>query len=102
MARPRQQLHDLLTALVAPHRVYHQEPGSDKLEYPCVMYKRDEADTQYADNIPLRTAVGYQVTVIDQNPDSLIRDKVALLPMCRFTRHFRTDNLNHDVYTLFF
>jgi len=42
------------------------------------------------------------VTVIDRNPDSDLPGKVAELPMCTFNRFFTADNLNHDVYTIFF
>jgi hypothetical protein len=42
------------------------------------------------------------VTVIDRNPDSDLRLKVAYLPTSRFSRFFVADNLNHDVFTLFF
>ncbi|WP_288878329.1 hypothetical protein [Bacteroides acidifaciens] len=44
----------------------------------------------------------YSVTVIDKDPDSPIVGKVALLPTSKFNRHYEKDNLNHDVYTIFF
>lgn len=44
----------------------------------------------------------YQVTVVDKNPDSVIHEKVLKLPLCKFDRHYNKDNLNHDVYTLYF
>jgi len=42
------------------------------------------------------------VTVIDQDPDSEIPDKVAEMPMSLFNRFYTADNLNHDVYNVFF
>jgi hypothetical protein len=44
----------------------------------------------------------YQVTIIDRDPDSGIPEVVAGLPTSTFSRHFTVDNLNHDVYTLYF
>jgi len=44
----------------------------------------------------------YKVTVIDPDPDSLIPDKVASLPSAVFNRFFAANNLNHDVYNLYF
>ena len=44
----------------------------------------------------------YLVTVIDKNPDSSFIDIVAKLPTCRFVRHYKSDNLNHYVFTLYF
>jgi hypothetical protein len=40
--------------------------------------------------------------IIDQDPDSAIPPKVAALPMCLFNRFYTADNLNHDVYNLYF
>jgi hypothetical protein len=42
------------------------------------------------------------VTVIDQDPDSEIPDKVAQLPMTTFDRWFAANNLNHDVFDVYF
>lgn len=72
------------------------------MQYPCIVYSRDRAQTRFASNNPYKYTKGYQVTVIDRNPDSEIPDKVALLPMCEHNRFFTADNLNHDVFTLFF
>jgi hypothetical protein len=71
---PRLQLHELLQ-LITPH-VYFQPPENVKLEYPCIIYKRDFADTKFADNEPYAFKKRYMVTVIDRDPDSDIPDKV--------------------------
>ena len=44
----------------------------------------------------------YQVTAIYRNPDSEIPSKIALLPMCSHERHYTKENLNHDVFNLYF
>ena len=72
------------------------------MSYPCIIYARDNADVSYADNRPYRQTTRYTVTVIDRNPDSTLHDKVAKLPMASYSRFFTADNLNHDVYTLYF
>jgi hypothetical protein len=72
------------------------------MEYPCIRYERDSADTQYADNTPHRGDTRYMITVIDRDPDSEIPGKVAALPLCAFNRFFTADNLNHDVFNVFF
>jgi hypothetical protein len=83
-------------------KVYFQPPANIVLTYPCIVYKRDFAQTQFAENRPYTRAVRYQVTVMDKNPDSDIPAKVAALPMCLFDRFYTADNLNHDVFNLFF
>lgn len=56
----------------------------------------------YANGEPYMHVIGYKVTIIDANPDSLIPGKIALLPMCSFDRHYKSNNLNHDVYNLYY
>lgn len=99
MAR-RLELQTLLEG-IAPH-VYFQPPPNDKMSYPCIRYNQDNAETDFADNKGYRHTKRYEVTVIDENPDTEISDKVAELPMCKFNRSFAADNLNHYVYTLYF
>lgn len=72
------------------------------MEYPAITYSRSRAETGFADNVPYRMAQSYTVTVIDLNPDSDLRDKIAALPYCSYDRWYAADGLNHDVYTLFF
>ena len=98
----RLELQALLVELLGSNNVYFQPPPSVDMKYPCIVYQRDYAATVFADNGPYHSKKRYQITVIDQNPDSDIPDKVAALPLCVFTRFFATDNLNHDIYYLFF
>jgi hypothetical protein len=72
------------------------------MQYPCIVYLRDDANTKFAGNAPYTYRVRYQVTVIDTNPDSQIPNRVAGLPMCVYDRFYIADNLNHDVFTLYF
>lgn len=96
----RQDLHTLL--LEKAPNVYFQPPPTVNLEYPCIIYKRDFQNTEFADNSPYKWKKRYQVTVIDRDPDSHIPDQIAALPSCVFDRFYTADNLNHDVYNLFF
>lgn len=98
----RLDLHNILIGILGSNNVYFQPPPSIDMQYPCIVYKRDFADTDFADNKPYKHVKRYQVTVIDANPDSDIPQKVAALPTCIFERFFTADNLNHDVYKLFF
>lgn len=99
---PRVDLQVLLEAALGTAYVYFQPPTNVVMTYPCLVYKRDAADTKFADNKPYGHRKRYQVTLIDKNPDSGVYDKLAALPMCRFDRHYTADNLNHDVFTIFF
>jgi hypothetical protein len=97
---PRLQLHDILLSFVS--NVYFQPPPNVILKYPCIVYHRDFAVTEFADNNPYRHELRYLVTVIDRDPDSDIPGKVAALPKSLYNRFFTSDDLNHDVYRVFF
>jgi hypothetical protein len=96
----RLDLQTLLETL-APN-VYFQPPDNMQIQYPCIVYQRYRALSEFADNNVYNRVVSYQVTVIDPDPDSLIPAKVGALPLCTTNRNFVAGNLNHDVYTLYF
>ena len=93
-------LHQILETFT--ENVYFQPPNNIQLEYPCIIYKRDLVDTKFANDKPYNHTKRYMVTVIDRDPDSEIPDKVAAMPMSLFNRFFTADNLNHDVYSVYF
>jgi hypothetical protein len=96
----RLQLHQLLETFT--ENVYFQPPTNIQLKYPCIIYKRDFADTKFANDKPYALKTRYMVTIIDQNPDSDIPSKVASMPLSLFNRFYTADNLNHDVYNVYF
>jgi hypothetical protein len=98
----RLELQGLLESILGLPNVYFQPPNNVQMVYPCIVYKRDSADIKHADNSPYRYTQRYQVTVIDRNPDSATPLQIAGLPLCRYDRFYTADNLNHDVFTLFF
>ena len=85
-----------------PNEVFEKKKTNVKIKYPCIVYNRDVSITQFAGNKPYRNTDKYLVTVIDRNPDSEIPKKVAALPMSIHNRFFIADNLNHDVFSLYF
>lgn len=97
---PRQELQSLLETLIP--NVYFQPPANVQMVYPCIVYERDAAHTEFAENKPYRFTQRYQLTVISRNADEPAKDKVVWLPMCSFNRYFAADGLHHDVFTIFF
>ena len=97
---PRLELQALLK-VITPN-VYFQPPPTIQLSYPCIIYKRDDVKTEHANNLPYSTKKRYQITVIDRDPDSALPDQIAALESSAFDRHYTADDLNHDVYRLFF
>lgn len=90
-----------LVVLNGNPNVYYQPPQDRVMNYPCIVYERDDDEVKHADNIPYSVMQRYQVTVIDHDPDSVVVDKLRMRPYCRFVRHFATSGLNHDVFELY-
>jgi hypothetical protein len=82
--------------------VHFQPPSKTELNYPCIVYGMAAPDVKHADNQPWRHTPGYQVTVISRKPEESVLAKFAALPLCKFSTAFKTDNLNHTVYNIFF
>lgn len=102
MARPREELQTLLEKILGSRNVYFQPPESIKLNYPCIVYERSNIRTDSANNKPYLKHKRYMVTYMDEDPDSTITDQLKELNYCSFEKHFTSDNLNHDVFALYF
>lgn len=102
MAQSRLDLQQILEDVLESDQVYFQPPENVKMQYPAIVYTRELSDTIFADNSPYRRTKRYMVTVIDQDPDSLVPDKVAQLPMCTHSRSYPANQLHHDVFDVYF
>ena len=102
MMKSREELQMLLEELLGSRNVYFQPPESKKLHYPCIVYERSYIKTTKADNINFFMDNQYTITVMDKDPESEVIPKLMSLQYCRFDRHFVSDNLTHDVFSLYF
>ena len=98
----RLKVHEILCDILGSRHVYYQPPESLKMDYPAIVYSRDNIVNSYADNRVHAQAVVYKVVVIDKDPDSIVVERLSKLPTCHFESHYVADNLNHDVFTLFY
>lgn len=98
----RLELHNVLLSIMTNGNVYHQPPENFKLKYPCIIYERSRDYTFHGDNIPYNRRLRYTITLIDKDSVSQFLEPIMNLPMCAFDRHFANDNLNHDVFTLYY
>lgn len=98
----RLKLHELLCEALGSTQVYFQPPETVKMKYPAIVYSRNNISNRHANDDVYMQSPSYSITVIDKNPDSDIVDKVSLLPRCRFDRHYTSDNLNHDTFTIYY
>lgn len=70
--------------------------------YPCIVYTRDDTYKRHASNNPFMIEYRYEVTAIDKDPDSPIFRALELFPKCRINRVFKKEQLNHQVFNLYF
>jgi len=102
MALNSQEIRDILVSKSGLSHVYYQPPEGLKMVYPCIIFEKSNRTTKFADNNPYKLAKRYTVTVIDRDPDSLVPDKISTIPTCVTDRIFVTDNLYHEVFSIFF
>ena len=98
----RLELQTLFENILGSRNVYFQPPESVKMKYPAIVYGLEDIKNTFANDRVYLSKRKYLITVIDEDPDSEIVEKISQLPTCRFNRHFESDNLNHDVFILEF
>lgn len=102
------ELHELLCQILnCPTRgfecrCYFQPPKSISMKYPAIVYGLSSIKSLFANDRVYVFGRQYVVTVIDKNPNSILVDRIAALPTSRHDRHYEADNLNHDVFELYF
>lgn len=98
----RLELQTKLEELLGSRNVYYQPPESISMNYPAIVYSRDEIDKKSANNSTYLLTNRYEIIVIDRLPDNPVIKKLMRLPMCNYERGYKSDNLNHDVLTLYY
>lgn len=98
----RPNLQTILEEILGSRNVYYQPPESVKMNYPAIVYEFEGLVNTYADGGVYLTKHKYSLILIDKNPDSLFVGKINRLSFCSFVRHYKSDNLNHYVFTLYF
>lgn len=96
----RLELQTVLERVLGSPNVYFQPPASTEMDYPAIVYGLEDIENSFANDGVYSSKRKYKLTVIDEDPDSTIVNRVASMPTCRYNRHFESDNLNHDVFIL--
>lgn len=100
--RSRIALQQKLEELLGSRNVYFQPGPSVQMKYPAIVYSRNTVDTKHANDCAYNQLMRYDVILIDKNPDSEFVSKLLSFPLCGHSRTYKADNLNHDVFTLYF
>lgn len=102
MEASRLKLHEELCDLLGTRNVYYDPPESVKLQYDAIRYTRRKIDNKFANGSVYKQDRSYEVIAIYRDADSDLPEKLSLLPMCSHDRHYVSDNLHHDVFTLYY
>lgn len=96
-------LQDRLERVPGVSRVYFQPPANVRMVYPCVRYSRSRPSSLRADDMAYRFIQGYELIVIDRNPDSPIPQYIVEhFQMAVINATYVVDNLYHTPITLYF
>ena len=98
----RLDLQTKLEELLDSEHVYYQPPESLKMEYPAIRYSKSIISSNYANDNKYSNFTSYEIIVIDRRPDNEVIQKILMVPYSKFDRHYVSDNLNHDVISLYF
>ena len=98
----RTDLQALLEAILGSRNVYFQPPPTVKMQYDATRYVRKSIGNTFADDSVYKQDQAYELTVMYRDPDSDLPMRISRLPKCSFDRHYAVDNLNHDVFTLYY
>lgn len=97
----RLNLQTKFEEILGSRNVYFQPPASVKMGYPAIVYSMKNIVQDFADNLSYIKARGYEVILIDTNPDSEFVEKILELPYCSFDRSYKANNLNHYAFTIY-
>lgn len=98
----RLELQSKLEELLGSRNVYYQPPESLKMEYPAIVYSKSDIQSRFANDSIYSIMNRYEIIVVDVKPDNVVIEKLLHIPYCSFDRHYKSDNLNHDVLTLYY
>lgn len=108
MADKRLELHEILCEIInitepdGNRHVYFDPPMDLQIKYPAIIYSRGRINKVYANNIAYSLRTPYEIIVIDHDPDNEYVSKILALPYCEHDRHYASDNLHHDAFTLYY
>ena len=95
-------LQNELEELMGNRHVYYDPPENLKMEYPAIRYSKSKIDRRHANDKIYKKMTRYELIVISRKPDSPVIDDLLELPYCSYDRHYVSDNLHHDVLTLYY
>lgn len=98
----RLTLQTKLEELLESDQVHYNPPSSKLMQYPAIRYKKKKKDRRFANNVVYTSMDCYEIIVIAYEPDHPVIEKILSLPYSSWDRHYTSNNLDHDVITLYY
>lgn len=110
----RLELQEELKTFLGSNNVYFEPPEGYKMSFPCIVYNFSGGDVLRANDTIHRFIKRYTVTYITSDVDEgeawrssakeggLVENFLRSFPMSSFDRPFKSDNLMHFVFTLYY
>ena len=98
----RLELQSLLEELLGSRNVYYDPPANIQMKYDAIKYKVNNIESTFANNTAYSLKKRYEIIVIAKKSDHPVIEKLLRLPHCTHDRHYKSDNLSHDVLTLYY
>ena len=98
----RIELQKTFEELLGSKNVYYDPTTNTNMKYDAIRYSKAKPNVAYANNKKYKTMKCYEVIVISRLPDNPVIEKLLNLPYSSWERHYVSDNLHHDVLTIFY
>ena len=98
----RLELDAILRNILGNNNTYFEPPTNLTMQYPCIRYSRSHMDATYANNKAYLKNKRYELILIYEDADDDLPDKLMDELTVTHDRHYVTDDLHHDVFTMYF
>ena len=96
------ELQAKLEGVLGSRNVYYQPPETVKMAYPAIVYSRPNIGSRFANDAAYSHFFRYELIVIDRKPDNPVIMELLKFRYCSYDRQYISNNLYHDVLTLYF
>jgi hypothetical protein len=101
MKERRLKAYDILSNVLGSDQVYYDPPESVKMKYPCFVYTLSKINKTEANNSSYLQHSRFDITFIRKQADSEVVDRLLHVKYCEHNRTFKSNDLYHDVFTLY-
>lgn len=100
-----EDIRDILYTIHDTKNVYYNPPSSIQMKFPCFRFEMNNTDIKYADNVSYMRTKRWTITYISRDVediDPVIKEMLDAFKYCTQETQFKSDNLQHVVFNLYF